>query len=156
MKRIIVSVCVLALTVAAQAQTYYMKVHLKGGSTDSYAIGDVQKITFSGLNGISGPAAGNLNRVFRPLLLLQNRPNPFSLSSTIEYNLPSDGVVELGIYNITGQLVRTLAAGQQEAGPHAVTWDARDNAGRRVANGAYIYHLKHNQGTLARRMILIK
>jgi flagellar hook assembly protein FlgD len=77
-------------------------------------------------------------------------------SSTIKYELPAKGDVELGIYNITGQVVRTLVSGQQEAGQYAVKWDARDNGGLRVANGAYIYHLRHNQRTLAKRMILIK
>ncbi|HFE64999.1 MAG TPA: T9SS type A sorting domain-containing protein [Caldithrix sp.] len=77
-------------------------------------------------------------RMFR---LFQNYPNPFNPETTIEYFLPKAVPVQLEIYNLLGQRVRTLVSGQKPAGEHQVSWDGRDYAGREVASGVYFYRL---------------
>ncbi|MGC8653973.1 MAG: FlgD immunoglobulin-like domain containing protein, partial [Candidatus Kryptoniota bacterium] len=71
-------------------------------------------------------------------MLFQNYPNPFNPSTTIRYGLPDDvSNVELIIYNILGQKVRTIEQGSQKKGYHEVIWDGRNNNGLSVASGVY-------------------
>ena len=65
-------------------------------------------------------------------------PNPFASSMSFAYQVPDEGApVEIGIYNVAGRLVKTLASGTQSAGRQAVTWDGTDSAGIRMARGMY-------------------
>ena len=88
--------------------------------------------------------------------LKQNFPNPFNPSTTIVYELTSNGYVSLSIYNILGQEVRTLVSGFQTAGNKAVRWDGRDQSGRMSAGGIYFYKLAQGNSVQIRRMILMK
>jgi flagellar hook assembly protein FlgD len=66
--------------------------------------------------------------------------------------------VSLGVYNLAGQLIRTLVQGRMEPGHHAVEWNGRDDAGNRVGSGIYLYRLVVEEGRYAesRRMLLLK
>jgi hypothetical protein len=88
--------------------------------------------------------------------LMQNAPNPFNPTTSISFTLPSESAVSLSIYNTTGQLVRTLSSGTFAAGTHTATWNARDNAGRSVASGVYLYRLASDHGTQMKRMVLVR
>ncbi len=96
------------------------------------------------------------NMVPPELTLGQNYPNPFNPSTTISYQLPASGPVRLDIYNVRGQLVRTLIDAEQEAGYHSVVWNGTDNAGQSVASGIYFYRLSSPAQTLGKRMLLMK
>ena len=74
--------------------------------------------------------------------LYQSFPNPFSTTTTIRFALLNEGEVALKIYNLQGQLVKTLADGKIEAGTHERIWDLSDNLGRKVSSGVYFYRLK--------------
>ncbi len=74
--------------------------------------------------------------------LLQNYPNPFNPATNITFLLPTPGTVDLGIYNITGQLVRTLQHANLPSGQHTLTWHGDSNTGARVTSGVYITHLR--------------
>ncbi|MBI5806544.1 M28 family peptidase [candidate division TA06 bacterium] len=97
----------------------------------------------------------NLERItdFR---LFQNSPNPFKNQTSISYQLPKSGMVKLNIYNIAGQLVKTLVSGEQAAGSYAVKWDRLDSKNRQVSAGVYIYHLSTDGKTQSRKMIVLK
>ena len=70
--------------------------------------------------------------------LFQNHPNPFNPTTTIRYELVADSDVHLEIYDASAKRVRVLVAGQVEsAGRHEVTWNGRDDGGRRMASGVY-------------------
>lgn len=90
------------------------------------------------------------------LALSQNRPNPFRPSTRITYALPSDRDVALTVYNVSGQVVRVLESGPRPAGTHAVTWDGRDESGRRVAAGTYFYRLDAGAERLTRKLTVLK
>ncbi len=92
----------------------------------------------------------------RELALHQNFPNPFNPQTIIEFELPSDGHVRIDVYNLLGQQVRGLVAGPQGAGRHTVSWDARDDQGRLVAAGVYLYRLTADSRVLIRKMLLLK
>ncbi|MCG3118127.1 MAG: hypothetical protein ALAOOOJD_00266 [bacterium] len=88
--------------------------------------------------------------------LEQNYPNPFNPSTTISFALLQAGEVNLAIYNIYGQLVRQLVAGQMTAGRHSVIWNGKDERGQQVASGMYLYVLKAGEFTAQRKLVLMK
>jgi FtsP/CotA-like multicopper oxidase with cupredoxin domain len=88
--------------------------------------------------------------------LAQNYPNPFNPSTTINFQLPSDELVELKIYNRIGQEVRTLVNSGYQAGSHKVVWDGKNNRGRSVASGMYIYRIKAGKHTKSMKMNLVR
>jgi len=74
--------------------------------------------------------------------LAQNFPNPFNPVTTIQYSLPEPGRVSLTIYNLQGQLVKTLLDAEQPAGTYNLDWGAVDDSGAFLSSGIYFYHLK--------------
>ena len=85
-----------------------------------------------------------------------NYPNPFNPSTTIRYQLAKAAPTTLTVYNVLGKAVRTLVSEQQSAGNYSIQWDGRDNNGRAVASGVYIYTLQSGSFTESRRMALLK
>ena len=88
--------------------------------------------------------------------LAQNFPNPFNASTTIAFQLAFASQVELAIYNISGQRVRTLISGSLPAGHHRLQWDGRNNRGESVASGAYLYQLSAGDFVATRQLMLLK
>lgn len=89
-------------------------------------------------------------------VLAQNYPNPFNPSTTIRYQLAESGDVSLKVYNVSGQLVRTLVDGHKAAGDFEAVWDGRDDAGRMVSSGKYMYQLVKGDQVETRYCTLLK
>ena len=85
-----------------------------------------------------------------------NAPNPFNSSTQIAYRLSSPGPVQLVIYNVLGQPVRTLVDEFQGAGSYQVQWDARDQQGASLSSGIYITRLSYPEGVQTRRLLYLK
>ena len=75
-------------------------------------------------------------------VLAQNYPNPFNGSTIISFTLPQTGPVELSVYNGLGQRVASLVSGMRTAGNYTLHWDGRDERGRLLASGTYLYKLE--------------
>ena len=90
----------------------------------------------------SGPAKYQLN---------QNYPNPFNPNTTITYQLKTKSNIQLIIYDLSGQKIKTLLDNQQNAGQHSITFDASG-----LASGIYIYKLKAGNFEQSRKMLLVK
>jgi hypothetical protein len=88
--------------------------------------------------------------------LSQNYPNPYNPTTQIAYQLSQPGVVSLKIYNIKGELVRTLVNEYKPAGNHIAIWDGKDDAGIQLASGIYLYRIQADKFTDSKKMILIK
>ena len=88
--------------------------------------------------------------------LHQNYPNPFNPETTIAYQLKQLSDVRLEIYNVLGQRVRTLINSRQDGGQHNVLWNGRNDSGKAVASGIYIYRLSANDFTVSRKMVLVR
>lgn len=91
--------------------------------------------------------------------LLQSYPNPFNPETWIPYQLAEDSEVTVRIYNVSGQLVKTLSLGVKEAGYYitkneAAYWDGKDELGEKVASGVYWYTFGGFEDT--RRMVIVK
>ncbi len=90
-----------------------------------------------------------------PVVLLST-PNPFNTRTQISYELNLAGQVWLGVFDLSGRLVRTLVDGTQVQGPHAVIWDGRDSRFNEVATGVYLFRLKSDRGEGVGKSILVK
>ena len=85
-----------------------------------------------------------------------NYPNPFNPETTVIFNLPRDGEVELIVYNVKGQRIRVLLEEYLQQGEHHVTWDGRDDSGSIAGSGIYLYRLRSSSDIFTGRMTLLK
>ena len=90
------------------------------------------------------------------LILDPPHPNPFNPATTISFTLPEAGLARLAIYNISGQLVRELSAGNLPAGQHEIVWDGHDTDGAQVGSGVYIARLMAGDRTAVRKVTLVR
>ncbi len=89
--------------------------------------------------------------------LASNYPNPFNPATTIQYALPQAADVQLTVYNVVGQVVRTLVAEHQSAGRYLVAWDATDDSGHSLSAGIYFYRLQAGgEFHAVKKMLLLK
>lgn len=88
--------------------------------------------------------------------LRQNYPNPFNPKTIIHYQLPVASNVELVIYNVLGQKIRTLVSTHQGAGYYHVEWDGKNDAGVQVASGVYLCRLRAGDFVQMKKMLLMR
>lgn len=93
--------------------------------------------------------------------LHDNYPNPFNPSTKIKYEVPTRSHVRLAVYDILGQLVRTLVNTDQSNGRFSAVWDGTNDHGSQLASGMYIYRLEAADGSgrstvLSRKMLFLK
>ena len=88
--------------------------------------------------------------------LSQNYPNPFNPITIIKYQLPENTEVKLNIYNIKGQLVKTLVNEKQDAKYYNIAWNGTDNYGKEVASGLYIYRIIAGDFIETKKMLMLK
>jgi hypothetical protein len=86
----------------------------------------------------------------------QNYPNPFNPSTTIRYAVPVKSGVFIGIYAVTGQLVRTMHSGEQRPGFHEVVWDGHNDAGVQAGSGVYFARLISGSFNRSRKLLLLR
>ena len=99
------------------------------------------------------PAEVSLPRDF---LLAQNYPNPFNPTTTIRFQLPESGPVQLAVFDLLGREVAVLLQAQLGPGVHTSTWNGRREDGSTVGSGMYFYRIKTPRFTDVRTMLLIK
>ena len=89
--------------------------------------------------------------------LRQNYPNPFNPETTISYDLNGESIVILTIYDLSGQIIRTLVNDQaMSAGQYKSVWDGRDESGAKVASGVYFYQLRAGEFIAKKKMTLLQ
>ncbi len=105
-----------------------------------------------------GLAAGIEDEINLPteFSLSQNYPNPFNPSTTINFYVPSNGHAVLEVYNIAGQVVKSLLDDEVFAGENRVQWDGTSNSGSEVGSGIYLYRLTINNNVESKKMTMIK
>ena len=94
-------------------------------------------------------------------MLLPNYPNPFNPETWIPYQLSETVEVAISIYDVSGNVVRSLDLGHQVPGfyhshSEAAYWDGRNNLNERVASGIYFYHIQAGEFSATRRMLILK
>jgi hypothetical protein len=108
------------------------------------------------LNPVLTLDALNVQTTPKEFALLQNFPNPFNPETTIKYELAASGQVELRIYNMVGQVVRTLVSERQAAGRYSIRWDGKDDRGLSVSSGIYFYNLRAEKFNTVKKLMLLK
>ncbi|MEO8209560.1 MAG: T9SS type A sorting domain-containing protein [bacterium] len=102
-------------------------------------------------NKLEGIGAGKVSNVFDDYKLYQNFPNPFNPATIISYKVNEGGFVTLKVYNLVGQVVRTLVNEYQGVGTYSEQFEASE-----LSAGIYLYKLQVNGFTSVKRMTLIK
>ena len=146
-----------------------------GGNSFGPAAGELVEFNFKVRNGvfdpssdidlidflIVDPAAGFMpvdikGQLPKSFYLAQNYPNPFNAGTNISFDLPSDGYVEVSVYDLLGRKVTILLNSFLPAGNHLVTWDGRSGDGNLLATGIYFYRLKGQEFDETKKMLLVK
>ena len=107
------------------------------------------------------PSSTESEQIAAKFHLFNNYPNPFNPSTRIEYELPNRSHVHLAIYDLLGQLVRTLVSADQSNGRFNTVWDGTNDNGIQLASGMYIYRLEASDvsgrsSVLSRKMLFLK
>lgn len=125
-------------------------------NTISFTLGTNGSISYEGGSLLIPTSVEQLPEIPTEFALQQNYPNPFNPTTTIRFDIPQASEVRLNIYNSVGQLVRTLVNDFYATGAYTVTWDARDDAGLRVASGLYYYRISAGDFNSVRKLVLMK
>ena len=88
--------------------------------------------------------------------LKQSYPNPFVAQTTVEFSMPEQKFVELEVYNVLGQRVRTLLAEEKEVGFHRVVWDGTNDVGDPVASGIYMYVFRTDSFQKTQKLVRVR
>ena len=106
--------------------------------------------------GAGATLPGNESGSMGITLLNRAYPNPFSGTTNFAYRVAEGGSsVEVGVYNVAGRLVKTLASGSQPAGTYTVTWNGSDDSGVRMAPGVYFLKSKVGGEQIVNRLIYV-
>lgn len=105
---------------------------------------------------VNGPV-DNYNEEIAPALSnIGNYPNPFNPETTIRFNMSKAGNANVAVYNLKGQLVKTILNGSVDAGNKEVVWNGTDTQNNNVASGVYFFRIKTDNQTINRKMVLQK
>ena len=110
----------------------------------------LKQIDYDGSFEYSKKVSVEISRPFE-FSLEQNYPNPFNPSTTIQFSIPSEGVIKLTVLNIIGEEIETLVNEYKTEGTHQVIFNAEN-----IPSGIYFYKLDSGSFTQTRKMILIK
>jgi len=109
------------------------------------------------VNAVALPAPVQIQTRPEAFALANNYPNPFNPATTIKYALPEASQVRLEVFNVVGQVVRTLVDNHQNAGRYVVQWDASNDQGHSLSSGIYFYRLQAGGEFLeVKKMLLLK
>ncbi len=88
--------------------------------------------------------------------LFNNYPNPFNPSTKISFSLPQNSHAKLDVFNIKGQLIKSLINDNLTQGLHEVVWNGTDSNGKKTSSGIYFYKLSTKNKTLTKKMLMLK
>jgi hypothetical protein len=134
---------------------WFWRVNATLGTTSAWS--GVYTFTYGGtsIDSTFGVTGQPQEKPVHKFSLNQNRPNPVNKLAEISFNLPKSGSYSLKIYNIAGQVIRTLD-GKGTAGQNTVTWNGMDNGGRKVANGVYLYNLQAFGNSATKKLVVVR
>ena len=84
-------------------------------------------------------------------VLNQNYPNPFNPITTIEYEMPKNGNVNVSIYNVKGELVEKLVDGYNTSGKYSIQWNPQN-----MSSGQYFYQISVDEFVQTKKMVILK
>ena len=129
--------CIIWLTVTDDVGNEHMSELVITGTNDELNLSD----------------ASNTPKKFK---LNQNYPNPFNPVTTLQYDLPEDGLVNITVYDMLGNVINNLVNTYQSLGYKSVQWNATNNQGEPVSAGVYLYSIEAGEFRQTKKMILLK
>ena len=135
-------------------------VEFKGSNYDIGFI-ELENVNLAGIKGdliqqVTRSAASEVKLIPNDFSLQQNFPNPFNPSTEIRFDLPEEGHIELLVYNMAGQKVRTIESGNMKPGYHSMIWNGTNDKGTRVSTGMYFYSIQTNNFQAVKKMLFLK
>ena len=118
----------------------------------------LEDVDYSGNTKLHEPVSATPMKKAAPkeFRLYPNYPNPFNPFTTISYDLPDDGLVELTVYNMRGEKITTLMQGNQEAGSYRLNWDGTSQSGEMVSSGIYFLRIASGSYSKTSKMVFIR
>lgn len=149
------------LTYTGDTTTAYVDSSVSIGTTYYYTVSAVHVWGITPTSNVASVSpvvpVGNHDAVLPARYDLHaNYPNPFNPTTTIRYDLKAETRVTLRVFNLLGQEVRTLVDGRESAGYKMVEWDGKNNHGRTVSTGIYLYRLEAGEFVKTRKMMMLK
>lgn len=124
--------------------------YVEGGNGPNVGLSEIEAYELEITNGANPAVMVQTN-------LNQNYPNPFNPTTTIHFSLSTDNVkTRLEVFNVKGQLVKTLVDEPLARGNHSTVWDGKDASGKAVSSGMYFYRLQNGSFSKTHKMILMK
>jgi len=135
-----------------------------GSQTDDVSFGRIpdgsdEWIFMNPTPGIANTEELNINHdktIPDQYILFQNYPNPFNPVTTLRYDLPENGHINITIYDMLGREVKTLINQTQNAGYRSVQWNATNDYGKPVSAGIYLYQIQAGEYISTKKMVLLK
>ncbi len=115
----------------------------------------LEEVSRSGQTALHGPVS-IVVELPRQIVLHQNYPNPFNPTTCIGFELPEKMYALVRIYNLSGQLIATLAEGELNAGHHTVVWNGMNELGQPMPSGVYYYRLESKDFSQMRKLVFMK
>lgn len=115
----------------------------------------LKQIDFDGANEYYDAVTVSLSASSQPELM-QNNPNPFNPSTAIKFYIPENNIVSIKIYDMLGREITTLVNKSTDAGYHIIYWNGKDDAGKEVSSGVYLYKLTAGNFSETKKMNLLK
>jgi hypothetical protein len=141
--------------VIVKDRTPALQIVLREGSQSESELTEIDKIVFYETTRVE--ESGSRFRADAPTFVLQqNYPNPFNPSTTIEYELSASGRVQVQIYNLNGQMIRTFESGVRSDGLHRSVWDGKDEHGLSVSGGVYVCRARFGDSVQMQKLLLVK
>ena len=133
-------------------------IDFSGDFTGSFYIDDLRLVPAKPSSGSTAVLEERVAALPGRFALEQNFPNPFNSATVIRFALPDAADVDLAIFNLAGQRVATLANGIRTAGTYTLRWDGRNDDGRALASGVYLYRLETRDGQQVetRKLVLMR
>lgn len=128
----------------AAGDTLVMK--LKSGAIDKIPITGISTVKFENVTSVKDIQMKEAS----------NYPNPFSNSTTIEFELEGATDADISIYDSRGNVVRNLRCTGCTQGTNKVVWDAKNNQGEMLQSGTYFFEIRTGQKVYSKKMILVK
>ena len=153
--RLIALLFLLVSFTASYAQTDSLFIELSDGKVFTYSISEIQGLSWANTT-TDVYEQQYIQNIIKSFVVHQNYPNPFNPSTSILYEIPNPGNVEVSIYDIQGCKIRSFDNKYQQPGNHTITWDGRNDAGISVSSGTYFCRIHFNNNFLTKKMLLIK
>jgi hypothetical protein len=135
---------------------HMLQLTIRSTYVDTFRV-NMPLVVFVYLNESTGIGDGGEDTgIPRVTSLMQNTPNPFNPSTVIGFNVNAGGKVLLEIYDVRGRRIRRLMDDRLGAGKYQVTWDGKDDRGRALPSGVYLYRLEASGDRFTRKMLLAK